>query len=164
MDAAPNDRREADGLDDVDRLLIALLQADARMPNSQLAARVGLAPSTVYARVRALQDRGVLRGFHADVDVTRLGRTVQAVVVIRLRSHDRRHIDAFAAAIPKLPEVLQTFHVAGADDYLLHVAVPSAEYLREWLIDNVTTHPAVASSQTNLVFGHERLAVRPLSA
>lgn len=160
MAAAPKDRRYDDGLDDIDRTLLDLLREDARMPNAQLASRAGVAPSTAHARLRSLADRGILRGFHADIDVTRLGRPVQAVVAVRLRAHDRRHIDAFASAIPQLPEVVQTFHVAGADDYLLHVAVPSAEYLREWIIDNVTTHPAVASSQTSLVFGHEQLWVR----
>lgn len=161
MAPQPKDRRFDDGLDDVDRELVSLLAADARMPNAGLAGRTGVAPSTVHARMRALVDRGIVRGYHADVDVTRLGRPVQAIVAVRLRSHDRRHIDAFASAIPMLPEVVQSFHVAGADDYLLHVAVPSAEYLREWIIDNVTTHPAVASSQTSLVFGHQQLFHAP---
>ena len=157
MPVAPKDRRFDDGLDDVDRRLVDLLTADARTPNAGLASATGVAPSTVHARMKSLVQRGVLRGFHADVDVTRLGRPVQALVAVRLRSHDRRHIDAFASAVPNLPEVVQSFHDAGADDYLLHVAVPSAEYLREWIIDNVTTHAAVASSQTSLVFGHQWL-------
>lgn len=161
MESAPKDHRFDDGLDAVDRQLLALLSADARMPNAQLASRTGVAASTAHARIRALTDRGILRGFHADLDVTRLGRPVQAVVAVRLRAHDRRHIDAFASSVPKLPEVVQSFHLAGADDYLLHVAVPSAEFLREWIIDNVTTHPAVAGSRTSLVFGHEQLWTHP---
>lgn len=162
MAPRPNDLRHDDGLDDTDRRLVSLLEADARVPNNRLASDAGVAPSTALARVRGLLDRGVLRGFHADVDPTAVGRGVQAIVAVRLRSHDRRHIDAFASAIPRLPEVVQAFHVAGADDYLLHVAVPSAEYLREWIIDNVTTHPAVAHSQTSLVFGHQRVNAGPL--
>jgi DNA-binding Lrp family transcriptional regulator len=55
-------------LDDTDRRLIALLAQDARMPNNQLAERAGVAPSTALTRVRALRERGVIRGFHADVD------------------------------------------------------------------------------------------------
>lgn len=157
MATAPKNQRLDDGLDGIDRHIVDLLTADARMSNSQLALRVGVAQSTAHARVKALEARGVIRGFHADIDPARLGCPVQAMVAVRLRSHDRRHIDAFAAAVPTLTEVVQSYHVAGADDYLLHVAVPSSEYLREWLIDNVTTHPAVASSQTTLIFGHSRL-------
>lgn len=159
----PAGLRVDDGLDDTDRQLLTLIEADARMPNNRLADKARIAPSTALARIRGLVERRVIRGFHADIDPTTIGRNVQAVVAVRLRSHDRRHIDGFASAIPKQPEIIQAFHVAGSDDYLLHVAVPSAEYLREWIIDNVTTHPAVANSQTNLVFSHERVNAGPLT-
>ena len=149
-------------LDEVDAALVAGLVADARLANNRLADHAGVAPSTALTRVRALQERGVLRGFHADVDPSAVGRGVQALVAVRLRSHDRRQIDAFASAVPRLPEVLQSFHVAGADDYLLHVAVANAEDLRDWILDTLTTHPAVAHSQTTFVFGHERGHVGPL--
>lgn len=166
MRSSPQDLRRPVGsaLDPVDAVLVEALALDARLANNRLAARAGVAPSTALARVRALVQRGVLRGFHADVDPAAVGRAVQAVIAVRLRSHDRRHIDAFARSIPQLPEVVQSFHVAGADDYLLHVAVPSAEYLRDWILDHLTTHPAVAHSQTSLVFAHERGHAGPLPA
>lgn len=151
----PKEMRPASELDDTDRALIAALVADARMANNRLAARAGVAPSTALVRVRHLVDRGVVRGFHADIDPEQIGRPVQAIVAIRLRAHDRRHIDAFTATVSRLPEVVQSFHVAGDDDYLLHVAVPSASALRDWILDKVTTNPAVAHSRTSLVFGHE---------
>ncbi|MEI2777128.1 MAG: Lrp/AsnC family transcriptional regulator [Tetrasphaera sp.] len=147
--------REYAELDDVDRALLAALVADARIANNRLAARAKVAPSTALLRVRQLIDRGVVRGFHADLDPERVGRPVQAIVAIRLRAHDRRHIDTFTATVSRLPEVIQSFHVAGDDDYLLHVAVPSASALRDWILDKVTTNPAVAHSRTSLVFGHE---------
>ncbi len=154
--AEPKDLRRGDpALDPVDRALLAALAADARLANNRLAARAGVAASTALIRVRQLLDRRVIRGFHADIDPDLVGRPVQAILAIRLRSHDRRHIDAFTATVPRLPEVIQSFHVAGDDDYLLHVAVPSAAYLRDWILDRVTTNPAVAHSRTSLVFGHE---------
>lgn len=149
------DLRTESVLDAVDATLLAALVADARLANNRLAARAGVAASTALLRVRQLIDRGVIRGFHADIAPEAIGRPVQAVVAIRLRAHDRRHIDAFTTTVPRLPEVLQSFHVAGDDDYLLHVAVPSAAYLRDWILDQVTTHPAVAHSRTSLIFGHE---------
>lgn len=149
------DLRPESVLDAVDATLLAALVEDARLANNRLAARAGVAASTALLRVRQLIDRGVIRGFHADIAPEAIGRPVQAVVAIRLRAHDRRHIDAFTTTVPRLPEVLQSFHVAGDDDYLLHVAVPSAAYLRDWILDQVTTHPAVAHSRTSLIFGHE---------
>ncbi|MBK6887754.1 MAG: Lrp/AsnC family transcriptional regulator [Tetrasphaera sp.] len=158
-----NDRRSgAQDLDETDRALLDALTADARLANNRLAARAGVAASTALVRVRQLLDRGVIRGFRAEIDPGAVGRPVQAIVAIRLRAHDRRHIDAFTATVPRLPEVLQSFHVAGDDDYLLHVAVPSASYLRDWILDRVTTNPAVAHSRTSLVFGHEPGHAGPL--
>lgn len=141
-------------LDQVDLLLLTALVSDARLANNRLAVKAGVAASTALLRVRQLIDRGVIRAFRADIDPEAVGRPVQAIVAIRLRAHDRRHIDAFTTTVPRLPEVVQSFHVAGDDDYLLHVAVPSARYLRDWILDQVTTHPAVAHSRTSLVFGH----------
>jgi DNA-binding Lrp family transcriptional regulator len=141
-------------LDRTDRGLLAALLSDARIPNARLAEAAGVAPSTALVRVRALQRAGVIRGFRADVDPAAVGRPVQALVAVRLRAHDRAVIESFARRLPTLPEVIQTFHVAGADDYVLHVAVPDAERLRDFVLDHLTTHPAVAHTETNLVFTH----------
>jgi DNA-binding Lrp family transcriptional regulator len=141
-------------LDETDRTLIEVLLQDARIANAQLAARVGVAPSTALVRLRALRRSGVIRGFRADVDPAAVGRPVQALVAVRLRAHDRAVIDSFARRLPTLPEVVQTFHVAGADDYVLHVAVPDAERLRDFVLDHLTTHPAVGHTETSLVFAH----------
>ena len=141
-------------LDPTDRALLQALQDDARISNAQLAARAGVAPSTALVRLRGLLRAGVIRGFRADVDPAAVGRPVQALVAVRLRAHDRAVIDSFARRLPTLPEVVQTFHVAGADDYVLHVAVSDAERLRDFVLDHLTTHPAVGHTETNLVFTH----------
>lgn len=141
-------------IDATDHALIGTLLADARISNAQLAARAGVAPSTALVRLRGLLRSGVIRGFRADVDPAAIGRPVQALVAVRLRAHDRAVIDSFARRLPTLPEVVQTFHVAGADDYVLHVAVPDAERLRDFVLDHLTTHPAVGHTETSLVFAH----------
>ena len=142
-------------LDRVDLALVSALLRDARMPNSRLAQEAGVAPSTALVRMRALLRAGVIRGFRADVDPAAVGRPVQALISVRLRAHDRAVIDSFADRLPTLPEVVQTFHTAGADDYVLHVAVADATRLRDFVLDHLTTHPAVAHTETNLVFSHD---------
>jgi DNA-binding Lrp family transcriptional regulator len=141
-------------LDRTDLALVSALLRDARMSNARLAEQAGVAPSTALVRLRTLVRSGVIRGFRADVDPTSVGRPVQALIAVRLRAHDRAVIDSFARRLPTLPEVIQTFHVAGADDYVLHVAVRDAERLRDFVLDHLTTHPAVAHTETNLVFTH----------
>lgn len=147
----PNIPRPLDG---VDRALVGALLHDARMPNARLAQAAGVAPSTALVRVRGLLRSGVIRGFRADVDPAAVGRPVQALVAVRLRAHDRAVIESFAQRLPTLSEVVQTFHVAGADDYVLHVAVADAERLRDFVLDHLTTHPAVGHTETSLVFSH----------
>ena len=109
-------------LDDIDRRIVHELARDARLPNNALADRVGIAPSTCLGRVRALRERGVIRGYHADVDPAALGRPLQAMIAVRLQSHARGRIRAFVAEVAGLPEVLNVFFLAGKDDFLLHVA------------------------------------------
>ena len=75
-----------------------------------------------------------------------------AVSVERLVKHDRAEIDAFRNAVPHLPGVLGVFHMAGAEDYLLHVAARDAEELRQFVLAHLTGHPAVAHTETNLIF------------
>lgn len=143
-------------LDGTDRALLDALRADARVPNNRLAQRAGVAASTALARARSLVDRGVIRGFHAEVDLAAVGRPVQALVAVRLRAHDRAQINAFSRRVPTLPEVVASYHVAGVDDYVLHVAVPSAEHLRDFVLDHLTTDPAVGHTETSLVFEVQR--------
>ena len=148
----PNDVR----LDDTDRAILEALSEDARLPNNAIAERVGVAPSTCLQRIRALRRSGVLRGFHAEVDLAALGRPLQAMIAIRLTVHKREQIDAFTQHVRGLPGVLSVFHLAGATDYLVWVAAADAQDLREFVVDHLATHPAVAHAETSLIYEHRR--------
>ncbi|WP_329491069.1 Lrp/AsnC family transcriptional regulator [Kitasatospora sp. NBC_01246] len=145
-------------VDDVDRAILRVLSEHARLPNNALAEAVGIAPSTCLARVRALQERGIIRGFRADVDPAAIGLPLQAMISVRLRAHTREQNESFRGTAPDLPGVLAVFHMAGSDDYLLHVGVAGPEGLRDFVVDHLTTHPAVAQTRTNLIF--EQIAGR----
>ena len=143
-------------LDAIDRAILEILSADARLPNNQLAERVGVAPSTCLARVRALREAGVLRGFHAEIDLGALGRPLQAMISIRLTVHAREQIEDFTAAVRELPGVLSVFHMTGVTDYLVWVAAADMQELREFVVDHLATHPAVAHAETSLIYEHRR--------
>ncbi len=143
-------------LDPVDRAILEALSQDARIPNSRLADRVGVAPSTCLARVRALRERGVLRGFHAEVDLAALGRPLQAMVAVRLTVHERAQIESFTRHVRALPGVLSVFHMTGQTDYLVWVAASDAQDLREFVVDHLATHSAVAHAETSLIYEHRR--------
>jgi len=143
-------------LDEVDRVLLQALAADARTPNNVLAELAGVAASTCLGRVRALCQRGVIRGFHADIDPASIGRPIQAMIAVRMQSHARSHLAEFAASVAELPEVLNVFFLAGADDFLVHVAARSTENLRHFVVASLSGNPDVALTETNLIFEHIR--------
>lgn len=126
------------------------------MPNNALAQAVGIAPSTCLGRVRSLRQRGVLRGFYADIDLDALGLPIQALVAVRLSTHSRDHIDKFQTHAQSLPQVLGTFHVSGTNDYLLHVVAESPHALRDFVVDAITTQAAVMHAETSLIFEYLR--------
>jgi DNA-binding Lrp family transcriptional regulator len=152
----PNNLRPV--VDDIDRRILALLAADARMPNNALAEATGIAPSTCLARVRALRESGVIRGYHADIDPAALGRPIQAMIAVRLQAHARGRMTEFAAEVARLPEVLNVFFLGGADDFLIHVAAASTDNLRHFVVVNLSGNPEVALTETNLIFEHLRAA------
>lgn len=144
--------RERPLLDEVDQTLVRTLLADGRTPNVALARAAGIAESTCLARLRSLRERGILTGVSADVDLARLGLPVQAMVAIRFAGHLRAHVDAFAEEVTALPGVVATYNISGADDFLVHVAAPSPEALRDFVLDHLTGRAGVVHAETSLVF------------
>jgi DNA-binding Lrp family transcriptional regulator len=145
----------AGDLDDIDRHIVRELARDARIANNALAERAGIAPSTCLGRVRSLRERGVIRGYHADVDPAALGRPLQAMIAVRLQSHARSRIRGFVAGVAGLPEVLNVFFLAGKDDFLLHVTAASTSSLRDF-VETLSSNGDVSYTETSLIFEHIR--------
>ena len=143
-------------LDSTDIQIIRELRKNARIPNKTLADAVGLAPSTCLERVRRLRLARVLTGYHADLDPDALGIGLQAMVAVRLARHARSEVESFQAHLSTLTEVVTMFHVAGANDYLVHVAVRDSAHLRELALSAFTERPEVAHIETQLIFHHQR--------
>lgn len=122
------------------------------MTNAAIASRVGVAESTCGYRVRALRDSGVIAGINARLDLTALGHPVQAVIKVRLGSHNREHVYRLYDKLVAAPGVLSVFHVAGEDDFHLHVAVSSPQKLRDLVLEHITSHAIVRQTETQLVF------------
>ncbi len=144
--------RERPALDDVDRRIVAALMRDGRTPNVVLARSAGIAESTCVARVRSLRDRGILTGVTAEVDLARMGLPVQAMVAVRFSGHLRADVDAFAEEVSRLPGVIATYNISGANDFLVHAAAATPEDLRDFVLDNLTGRPGVVQAETSLVF------------
>lgn len=149
-------------LDRTDFAILRLLRKNARLPNKDLAARVGVAPSTALERVRRLREAGVLQGFHAEVAPAAIGIGLQAMVAVRLARHSRPQVEAFHAHLLALPEVLSLYHVAGADDFLVHVGVRDSDHLRDFAMAALTSREEVAHIETHLIFAFKRSTDLPI--
>ena len=146
--------RRYEPLDDIDLALVRLLRDDARVSNARLAEQAGIAPSTSLTRVRSLIERGIVRGFHADLDPRALGLGLEAIISVNIRVGARRAISTFSDEMRRLPEVVQVFFLGGAEDFIIHVATRDTDHARQFVVDHLSAHPSVASTRTSLVFEH----------
>ena len=151
-------------LDRIDRRILRLLRNNARMPNKDLAERAQIAPSTALERVRKLHEAKVILGYHAEVAPLAIGIGLQAMVAIRMTRHSRDSLEAFQAHLRQLPEVLAFYHVAGKDDFLVHVGVRDTRHLRDFELAAFTQREEVAHIETHLIFEFRRNPELPIYA
>lgn len=138
--------------DKTDLDILRALFKNNSLTNKALAARLGLAESTCAYRLRLLRAAGIIRGSAIQFDLAALGFPIQAVIKIRLGSHDAAHVNTLYDELVKVPGVISALHVAGEDDFHLHVAVESPQALRDIVLRHVTVHPVVRQTETQLVF------------
>lgn len=151
-------------LDRTDFALIRLLRKNARMPNKDLAEAVGIAPSTALERVRRLRSEHAILGYHAEVAPAAVGIALQAMVAVRLARHSRALVESFHDHLMALPEVLSFYHLAGADDFLVHVGVRDSDHLRDFALSAFTEREEVAHIETRLIFEFRRNPELPVYA
>ena len=128
---------------------MTILQENARTSNAQIARQVGMAPSAVFERIRKLEERGVLKGFRAEVDPRAVGLPLLAFVFVR--SNERAGGVSAAEKIAKIREVLEVHHVAGEDCFLVKLRAADTEDLGRILREKVGAIPTVTSTRTTIV-------------
>jgi DNA-binding Lrp family transcriptional regulator len=142
-------------MDELDTALLRMLQNDARKTNREMAAELGIAPSTCLERVRGLRDRGVISGFHAEVDLKAIDRSTEAIISIKLRPQAMAAAVNFQTYVQNLPQTLAMFMVSGASDFLAHVAVKDTQALRDFVLD-LAKRQEIADIRSSVVFEHHR--------
>ncbi len=145
-------------LDEIDRRLLHELAQDARLANSALAERVGIAPSTCSLRLRRLRDLGAIRGFYSDIAPEALGLPIHAMISVRLRPAARSRIGEYTARLAALPGVLDVYFLAGSVDFLIQVVAASPDALREFVTRHLSASQEFDWTETSLVFEHTRNA------
>lgn len=138
-------------LDKIDLKILAILQADGRLSNQEVAERVNLSPSPCLRRIKRLEDSGVIRQYVALLEPTKIGLGLLAYVNVRLEKHSdlpsqgstRSPRKDFAAAVEQWPEVVACYAMTGDMDYLLRVHVEDMNHFSRFMMDTLLRHPAV---------------------
>ena len=137
-------------LDRIDRRLLAELQDEGRVTNVELAQRVGLTAPPCLRRVRALEESGVIRGYHAEVGPARLGYTITVFALVSLKSQAEEALRQFEEHMRGLPEVRECHMLNGEIDFILKIVSKDLQSFQEFLTSRLTPAPNVASVKTSL--------------
>ena|SRR5690349_24286116 len=138
------------GLDDIDRRIIAELQADARLTNIELADRVGLSASPCLRRVRRLADEGVIAGYRAVLHRNRVGLGLTVFLAVKIDRHANDSALDFEHIVTAMPEVVGCHLVAGEADYFLEVVVPDMERYQQFLVGKLLELPIVRDVRSSI--------------
>lgn len=136
-------------MDDIDLRILELLRDDARIANAAIARDVGLAASAVFQRIRKLEDQGVIRGYHAELDPAALDQGLLAFVTVQTGEGARAK--ETAAMLAGIPEVLEVHRVVGEDCFFLKARVKDTSGLGALLDEKIQTLAPVASTRTTIV-------------
>lgn len=137
-------------LDSIDRKLLSELQSEGRVTNVDLARRVGLTAPPCLRRVRALEEQGVIKGYHADLDASKLGFAITVFAMVSLRSQAEEDLRAFEEHIRAQPEVRECHMLNGEIDFILKIVSKDLQSFQEFLTSRLTPAPNVASVKTSL--------------
>ena len=138
-------------LDMFDQRILAALQRDARLTNSELSLRVILSPSQCSRRRARLEAQGHIKGYFAALDRRRLGLDVMNIVTVTLHSHNPDNAVRFAALVERLPEVLEVYALTGEMDYMLKVVTRDLSALSDFVNGVLLPHEAVHQVKSAII-------------
>ncbi len=150
MSDTPPRRGRDPALDAIDRRILALLQEHGRMTNVDIAARIGLTAPPSLRRIRALEARGIIRGYHAELAPEPLGWPITVFAMVSLRSQAEADLQAFEAHVAALPEVRECHMLNGEIDFLLRIVARDLPSFQAFLTSKLTSAPNVESVKTSL--------------
>ena len=138
-------------LDRTDRKILEALQTDARLTNQQLAEKIALSASPCLRRVRALEERGVIRQYVALLDPAEIGLGLLAYVTVKLEKKGKMPVEQFTRAVLAWPEVIACYSMTGDMDYLMRVQVEGLDHYSRFVMEKLLKQPGVIDIKSNFV-------------
>ncbi len=138
-------------LDDIDRRILTLLQQDAKLTNKEIADKVGKTSTPVYERIKRLEQQGYIRQYAAILDRRKIGKAMIAFTAVQLKQHEYEMLQSFEKEVVTLDEVMECYHMTGADDYLLKIAVSDMDAYQEFIVHKLAKLPNIATVRSSFV-------------
>jgi len=144
-------------LDSIDRKIVALLQGDGRLTNAELANHIALSQSACHRRVKRLEDQGVIAGYGAFVDRSRVGLSVMGYVSVKMESHAEEILTAFTRGVEEIDEIVACYAISGGGDYMLKVVSKNMDDYAAVALKKIVKLPGVKDTTTNFVLSTVKL-------
>lgn len=138
-------------LDEIDKRILVILQRNAKITNAQLSQDIGLSPAPTLERVKKLEQSGLVKSYHAELDTEMLGLGVQMFVQVQLKGHNKQNIDMFMDAIRDVPEVIECHHVTGSSDLILKVISRDISTYQKFMLENISEISVVDNLQSMVI-------------
>lgn len=138
-------------LDQIDKHILEILQANAKITNSQLATEIGLSPAPTLERVRKLENGGLIKSYHAEIDVKQMGLGTGVFVLISLSAHKKSQIMSFVDKINKIPEVIECHHITGSGDFLLKILTKDISSYQQLILNTLADIDEIGNMQSMMI-------------
>lgn len=138
-------------IDDIDKKILEILQARAKITNARLSEEIGLSPAPTLERVKKLEQMGIISSYHAKLNTEKIGLGVTTFVLATLTGHNRANIEGFIDEIQKIPEVIECHHITGAGDFILKVISKDIASYQKLMLEKVSDIKQVDNMQSMVV-------------
>ena len=138
-------------IDRTDKKILEILQKNAKITNAKLSQEIGLSPAPTLERVRKLEARGIISGYHAKLNMSKVGFGVSTFVMVSLKGHNKKNIDSFLDKIKDVENIVECHHITGSGDFILRIVAEDIESYQELMLDKVSEIEVTDSLQSMVI-------------
>jgi len=138
-------------IDNIDRKILRMLQENSKITNAYLSKQIGLSPAPTLERVRKLEKKGIIIGYHAQLNLSKIGLGVSTFVLVSLKEHNKKNINIFLDKIYKVKNVIECHHITGTGDFILKVVSENIASYQKLMLDKVSEIEATDSLQSMVI-------------
>ena len=138
-------------VDRTDKKILEILQKNAKITNARLSKEIGLSPAPTLERVKKLEARGIISGYHAKLNISKIGLGVSTFVMVSLKGHNKKNLESFLDKIKDVENIVECHHITGSGDFILRIVAENIESYQELMLDKVSEIEVTDSLQSMVI-------------